>query len=236
MKRKHYCIDIGSISSGKFGWYPNEEDHTSIQNYRSFEKLFESLKADLEKRKLSLGMETPIFYEVRSNPKELSQARWFDNGLSFAGGPGLIVSGTAILQMQLLFNRLSNELKFSVGFATSRENLLSNTSKDLLIWEAFVSSKTELRPKEIVPGHEVLFYNGSLSIPKHLQGKKAEHARDAYSALTALKLAEDAYGKTNEKAGHFHNYLGNLLYGMGLMDKSAIYEPCLVVMCTKSKA
>ena len=113
-----YCADIGSITSGNFGWYGLKSDGTSASG-QEIEELAELVLNGLNAtKKVALGFEAPMFVPFRKDPETLTQKRKGETDKNWIGGPGATVLATALVQVPWVLKTIRAGLKVSATATT----------------------------------------------------------------------------------------------------------------------
>lgn len=145
-----YCVDVGSIAAGNFGWARVDDScrGQSGEGIGAAENLLDRLQTDLrtESRSISIGFEAPLFLPIRSDPVSLTTRRATWERYAFSGGPRAGVLVTGMMQAAWLLGQLDRAVTTDPGRA----------SPDTVhVWEAFVSGKaTNDTITPVCPGGE----------------------------------------------------------------------------------
>lgn len=133
-----YCVDIGSErnSKSKFGWANNENKEGST---------LEGLKDDIneklaQKKKITIGFECPLFFELTDNAKEVTKARSFDGNRAMTSNSGACSMVTGIAQIKWLFDNIDKTTIYSLN---NWEQLNDDNQTGIYVWEAFISNKNK---------------------------------------------------------------------------------------------
>lgn len=131
-----YCVDIGSERNPKsnFGWANNENKEGST---------LEGLKDDIneklaQKKKITIGFECPLFFELTDNAKEVTKARSFDGNRAMTSNSGACSMVTGIAQIKWLFDNIDKTTIYSLN---NWEQLNDDNQTGIYVWEAFISNK-----------------------------------------------------------------------------------------------
>lgn len=135
-----YCIDIGSErkkNDSHFAWVNSEQKEG---------KQLQSLATDIiinykMEKKIAIGFECPLYFELHSKPEEVTKARVVDNNRSWSAGAGAQVLVTGLAQTIWLFNELKKHIEPEVYIMDSWKEF-NNKNSGIFIWEAFISNKT----------------------------------------------------------------------------------------------
>ena len=140
-----YAADIGSVKKKNFGWARLEygshsDDITSDTCIKSFAQ---HIREDISKRlRVSLGFECPLFLDLPEDPIELTSARTGEGSRSWSAGAGLGALATGLTEVLWVLNevRQRTETLITPTFSIAE---LNDGKANLLIWEAFVTSKAK---------------------------------------------------------------------------------------------
>jgi len=135
------CADVGSVSSGKFGWTiqdgsdpPDEpSERSSITEFA--DAVVERLE---EGRSVALGFECPLFIPVREEPDQLTDAREGEGNRPWSAGAGSGSLVTGLAETVWVFSRIREHLSSEPTVTVDWEEF-QETEGSLLVWEAFVS-------------------------------------------------------------------------------------------------
>lgn len=159
-----YCIDVGSIAGGNFGWARITDEQRGAEAVHGdvAEQLRNQLRRDVvdPASHVSIGFESPLFVPLRDQPRRLTAARGRFEHSSFAGGPGSAVLVTGLVQLAYVLEGLQSAV------ATSQSVFAREPSERLFVWEAFVSGSAD-------------------PAPNCAGGRHTPHACDAIAAATA---------------------------------------------------
>ena len=139
-----YCADIGSITSGNFGWYGLRSDGTAASGQDIEELAGQILNGLNATRQVALGFEAPMFVPFRTDPETLTRKRKGETDKNWIGGPGATVLATALVQVPWLLTTIRAGLTVSATATTRWEEFHDNKS-NLFLWEAFVSGASKGR-------------------------------------------------------------------------------------------
>jgi hypothetical protein len=138
-----YAADIGSITSGNFGWarLDPEENSTQVERNDGTEiaELVDAVAYDLdvEQRSVTLGFECPLFVPVPEDPLLLGAARPGEGNRPFSGGPGTAALVTGLVQTAWILRSLRRRYPEAVAFLDWDE--FTRAGRGVFLWEAFVT-------------------------------------------------------------------------------------------------
>ncbi len=137
-----FCADIGSVKSGRFGWFGLAPDGSSVPG-RTIEDLASAVAEKITAgEKVALGFECPLFVPVRTEPMLLTSARNGEGNRSWSATAGCCVLGTGLVEVQwLLASIRANVSESATAFLDWHSFVKSNGG--LFLWEAFVSGKAK---------------------------------------------------------------------------------------------
>jgi len=136
------CADIGSVSSGKFGWALQDgldsleelPERNSLEDFA--DAVIERLK---EGRSVALGFECPLFIPVRKKPEKLTSAREGEGNRPWSAGAGSGSLVTGLAETLWVFSRI-REYMSSEPPVTTEWDEFQYMDGGLLLWEAFISA------------------------------------------------------------------------------------------------
>jgi hypothetical protein len=138
-----YAADIGSIKNGNFAWARLLNDIGQISTDSSIQTLVDAINLDIaQNNKVCLGFECPLFINLPSNPLKLTSARTGEGSRAWSAGAGSGSLTTGLAEVLWVFSELKQKSKKPI-IATFEINDLLEGSGNLLVWEAFVSSKSK---------------------------------------------------------------------------------------------
>jgi len=108
------CADVGSVSSGKFGWTiqdgsdpPDEpSERSSITEFA--DAVIERLEIG---RSVALGFECPLFIPVREETDQLTSAREGEGNRPWSAGAGSGSLVTGLAETVWVFSRIREHLR-----------------------------------------------------------------------------------------------------------------------------
>lgn len=208
-----YCVDIGSVKAGSFGWakWDNRSKlaESAIDPCDLVQRVTVDLLADIP---VALGFECPIFAPLRDDPAELSRARGCEvfrnrkgdrTSRPWSAGAGCAVLATGLPQVVWILKAIRAGLVDKEVPAFLRWNDFQSSGRGLFLWEAFVTS----------------------------DAKTESHGRDAGAAVAcfarALPNIDDADVNTDTAV---HCLVGAALLRTGWStDLSLLSTPCVVI-------
>lgn len=140
------CADVGSVSSGKFGWalWDGSDSPEDPPERDSIAEFADAIVEQLEEgRSVALGFECPLFIPIRENPEHLTSARDGEGSRPWSAGAGSGSLVTGLAETVWVFSRirehLSNEPPVTVDW-----NEFEDADGGLLLWEAFISGEDKV--------------------------------------------------------------------------------------------
>ena len=71
-----YCVDVGSVSTGKFAWARQEHGRPEADSSQDMRYLGTRVATDLDEgRSIALGFECPLFVPIHAEPQDLLKSR-----------------------------------------------------------------------------------------------------------------------------------------------------------------
>jgi hypothetical protein len=138
-----YAADIGSVKKENFAWSRLVYDIDQIHSDTSIENLVDSINDDIaQDNYVCLGFECPLFINLPSDPGSLTSARAGEGSRAWSARAGSGSLTTGLPEVLWVFSELKRKSKKLITATFIIESLLKN-SANLLIWEAFVSSKAK---------------------------------------------------------------------------------------------
>lgn len=202
-----WAADVGSISSGRFGWCRASLGIRDIEGMGTDIQAFVRGIADdlAESGQVALGFECPLFVPIRDDPLELTCARLGEGNRPFSAGAGSCSLVTGLVEYTWVFQRLRHLSQVSIQPTFEWTSFVSQ-SANLFIWEAFVSRQN--KRDEIVA-----------------------HIEDAETAAhTFLRSYPDIEQANAVTAQTPFSLIGASLLRSGLTnDLSFLHESCIVI-------
>lgn len=129
-----YCVDVGSVRSGNFGWARVTDTGWEIgEGTGAAPAIVERLRNDCSgDDPVSIGFESPLFLPLRTDPMELGRARGEWEHSSFAGGLGASVLVTGLVQLAYVLRDAGRPVT---------SDATADQLEELVVWEAFVSGR-----------------------------------------------------------------------------------------------
>ena len=135
-------IDMGSPKRGSFGWCDNRKHEEGCHN------VDELLKLLLKENYFAVGIEAPLFIPVRPKAlKDFSGKREFDSDHPWSAGAGACVTSINLGFLASLLTRIYKE-KPDIVVTTDRTEWKKRAKNCILIWESFISGKSEASTKD----------------------------------------------------------------------------------------
>lgn len=157
--RVTYCVDVGSVRGGNFGWARVTDGDWEVgEGDSAAVRLVEALERDCAGDGLvSIGFESPLFLPLRSDAMDLTRARASWEHSSFAGGLGASVLVTGLVEAAYVLRDRSRVVTSDAA---------SVDRSELVVWEAFVSGRS----------------TAEMTVPTCPGGEHGVHACDALVA------------------------------------------------------
>jgi hypothetical protein len=136
-----YCIDVGSISGGNFGWARAEAPGAPVEQRRGGSEIadiVDAIAGDLtESRPIALGFECPLFVPVPHDHRRLGKARAGERNRAWSASGGVGALATGLVQEAWVLA----EVGARVGQVRVTLDWRSFTAdpQGLFLWEAFVT-------------------------------------------------------------------------------------------------
>lgn len=213
------CVDVGSIRNGKLGWSVIESGKARWGTQPA-DLVREAVQA-LRNGKLALGFECPLYVPLRQDPLELTRCRRGERYVNWCGGPGSSVLATGLVQVRWILTRIADAVPGIRG--TTRWNEFVGGQCELLVWEAFITSKDGRRPV----------------LTKYGARKTGAHEHDALSgAATFVERLEGGAPIVSElETEPSMSLVAWHLLSTSLSDDVSLQsESCLVVKTRKRRA
>jgi hypothetical protein len=142
-----YAVDPGSISANRFAWATSKDPNLSST---SLEQLASQIVADLlERRKVAIGFECPLFIPSPTATENLGRARTGDCSRETGNKPFTAAAGACAAMIGMcLLTWLLRELKQRSpdAKATTRWKEFADGAANVFLWEAFVSGSEKAKP------------------------------------------------------------------------------------------
>lgn len=138
-----YCVDIGSVPRGRFGWARAIEGQGHLALGTSPDELVQAISQDLRNDiPVTLGLECPLFVPIRESANDLTRARNGEGQRPWSAGAGAGVLATGLTEtvwiLQQVRAKTPSETKAFLDWPT-----FDRTQKGLFVWEAFVSGQAK---------------------------------------------------------------------------------------------
>ncbi len=138
-----YAADIGLIKNGNFAWARLLNDTVQINTDSSIQTLVDAINLDIaQNNKVCLGFECPLFINLPSNPVMLTSARMGEGSRAWSAGAGSGSLATGLAEVLWVFSELKQKSQDPIVVTFGINDLLEDDG-NLLVWEAFVSSKSK---------------------------------------------------------------------------------------------
>jgi hypothetical protein len=200
-----YCIDVGSISGGNFGWARADASGAFVEEHRGGSEIADvtdAIVGDLGAgRPIALGFECPLFVPVPHDHQRLGKARagerdraWSASGGAGALATGLVQEAWVLAEVGARFGEVQVTLDWSSFTANPR---------GLFLWEAFVTGAA----------------------------KKATHVEDATVAVAAfLEALPNPPGRNAVREERVLSLIAAAALWSGITnDASLLSSPCVVL-------
>lgn len=143
-----FCADIGSIKQRNFGWFaflPSlGKQFIELSGSDITEFVSAINQAIKEYGKASIGFECPLFIPIPENPLELTSARPGEGSRAWSTSAGAIVLSIGLNQTTWIFREIAREFPTPLQVTFNWQDFIEN-SKEIHIWEAFVTGKSKTR-------------------------------------------------------------------------------------------
>lgn len=138
-----YAADIGSIKNKNFAWARLANDINQVDTDTSIHTLVDAIDFDLaQNNKVCLGFECPLFINLPSDPVMLTSARMGEGARAWSAGAGSGSLTTGLAEVLWILSELKKKSIYPFKTTFAIDNLLRG-NENLLIWEAFVTSKSK---------------------------------------------------------------------------------------------
>ncbi len=137
-----YCVDVGSVPKGNFGWFAGRGSGELIGEGRDMDSLVTSI-VDMVKEecKIALGFESPLFIPARDEPRSLLSPRNGETYFPWSAKAGPAVLCTGLVQTLWIFQALKHEAPKLADVFFDWSGFVSAQAPALLVWEAFVAGR-----------------------------------------------------------------------------------------------
>lgn len=137
-----FCADIGSVKTGRFGWFGASPDGKPVPG-STIEELGGAVAEQIAGgAKVALGFECPLFVPIRNEPMRLTSARVGEGNRSWSATAGCSALATGLVEVTwLLANIRANTPKSTAAFLDWKS--FEKADGGLFLWEAFVSGKAK---------------------------------------------------------------------------------------------
>lgn len=151
--------------------------------------------------KIAIGFECPLFIPCPVASSDIGKARDCDGNKAYTSSVGASVAMTGLSQVAWILNEIHKTCP-NTKAATSQHEFL-NGEADILVWEAFVTGES----------------------------KGKDHVQDAYIAMRAFQLNQEAEGKgTGDSSPNPMSFAGAIILWSGMAsDPSLLRTPCIVI-------
>ena len=202
-----YCVDIGSIKSGNFGWagvsIDSSGNQISCDESEDIWKLVDETAERLNNgAKVALGFECPLWVPVRDDPKELTSARAGDGNRPWSAQAGPMSLAAGLTECAWILQTMRNRAPNAMAFLDWHS--YQDSGNGLFVWEAFVSGKA----------------------------KKGSHTEDAMKAVGAFVNALSSPEQANSvtPTPQTLSLIGmSLLWAGWSSELSLLRQPCIVI-------
>ena len=137
-----FCADIGSVKTGRFGWFGAGPDGRLVPG-KSIEELVSAVAKKITSgAKVALGFECPLYVPLRDDPMLLTKARTGEGNRSWSAGAGCGALATGLVEVTWLLKKIrANTPKSASAFLDWKAFEIADGG--LFLWEAFVSGKAK---------------------------------------------------------------------------------------------
>jgi hypothetical protein len=182
-----YCIDVGSISAGNFGWARANASDASVDEHRGGSEIAEVVDAvagDLRAgRPVALGFECPLFVPVPHDYQRLGNARAGEGNRAWSAGAGTGALATGLVQEAWVLAEVGarvGEVQVTLDWAS-----FTADPQGLFLWEAFVTGAAKKATHVEDATVAVETFLEALPNP---QGRNAVHEERVLSLIAAAAL------------------------------------------------
>jgi len=139
-----FCADIGSVTTGKFGWAAVDATGRDRESGSEIVELAQRIATHLGSgAPAAVGFECPLFVPLREDPMRLTLARRGDGSRAWSAGAGTGALATGLVEVSWILRRVRQELRGEVACHVDWNAF--EESGGLFLWEAFVSG--DAKPK-----------------------------------------------------------------------------------------
>jgi hypothetical protein len=196
-----YCVDVGSIARGNFGWFGDLFDGTPLKGARP-DDLVMSISSQLKGQDhIALGFECPLFVPVPDEPERLTIARTGEGPRPWSAGAGAGSLATGLTEAVWILRKLRLSCKVHPAYLDWDD--FQKGVPGLFLWEAFVTGENRGRSHEQDAEAAVNAFKAALPNP---------HSANAVSCPQAYSLIGAALLTTN-----------------WLTDLACLSQACLVI-------
>jgi hypothetical protein len=136
-----YCIDVGSVSGGNFGWARADASGASVEEHRGGSQIadvVDALTSDLNAgRPVALGFKCPLFVPVPHDHRRLGRARAGERNRAWSASAGAGALASGMVQTAWVLAEVDSrvgEVQVTLDW-----NSFTARPQGLFLWEAFVT-------------------------------------------------------------------------------------------------
>lgn len=137
-----YCIDVGSVSQGNFGWARADAVDSPVEQHRGggeITDVVDALVGDLSTgRPVALGFECPLFVPVPHDHQRLGKARDGERDRAWSAAAGVGALATGLVEEAWVLAEVAarvGEIQVTLDWSCFAAN-----PRGLFLWEAFVTA------------------------------------------------------------------------------------------------
>jgi hypothetical protein len=209
-----YCIDIGSVSGGNFGWARADASGDSAEEHRGGSEIVDVVDAiagDLRAgRPIALGFDSPLFVPVPRDQRRLGKARAGERNRAWSASGGAGALATGLVQEAWVLAEVGARVGVGEVQVTLDWSSFTSNPRGLFLWEAFVSGAA----------------------------KKATHVEDATVAVAAfLEALPNPPGRNAVHEERVLSLIAAAALWSGITsDATLLRSPCVVLRADEPAA
>lgn len=133
-----YCVDVGSIKAGRFGWGGLKEGQ-EVEGTEIDVLVKEVTRDFVEGRKVALGFECPLFIPLSEEAHMLTNARVGEGNRPWSAGAGAVSLVTGLVQSTWILTKIKSQTsKLPTAFLKWGQ-FLGAGGNAAFLWEAMVT-------------------------------------------------------------------------------------------------
>lgn len=204
-----YCVDVGSIGAGRFGW-GGLKDGEEFGGFEIDALVKEVIRDLVDGRKVALGFECPLFIPLSEEASMLTKARAGEGNRPWSAGAGVASLVTGLVQSTWILRKISSQTSKLPSAFLEWEQFLSADGNAVFLWEAMVTGTA----------------------------KGESHIEDALIAVRSLKAlaSRGRLGNSVFVQGDVISLIGLALLRAGWnLPQSVLSSPCIVIRSEPAK-